>query len=246
MATELKFEAHIVNRATGGSSTKWDKGGKIDRIVRLRDGRLAVQEYKTNTASEDIGPSSDFWGRLRIDQQISMYYSAAQALGYPVETVLFDVTRKPGIRRFSATPPESRKFKKDGTIYANQREVDETPDEYIKRLHADITEQPDRYFQRQEIPRLPDDLKMFEVEVWQTKDQINAARMSGAWPRNTDACTRPDRPCPMKSPCWNGWRPGDVPPEGFRITNIIHPELEREHDNCTPETAAAETAAACG
>lgn len=243
VATELAFTLNLTNPATKSSSTKWKKAGKIDRIVRLQDGRLAVQEYKT--ATDEIRPSSDYWSRLRIDQQISMYYAAAKALGYDVQTVIYDATRKPTIRRCEATPPENRKYKKDGSLYANQREHDETPDEFIERLHADISERPDWYFQRQEIPRLKDDLTTFEIEVWQTKDQINTARAFGAWPRNTDACTRPDRPCAYKNPCWNGWRPGDSVPDGFEIVNNLHPELESDNDgNVTTETAA-ENAAAC-
>ncbi|TAK94533.1 hypothetical protein EPO05_06230 [Patescibacteria group bacterium] len=78
-----------------------DVAGKIDGIVRLGDGRLAVLEHKTT--SDDIAPApagkpaNPYWLRLRIDGQISMYFAAARAMGHDVRTVLYDVTAKPRI-----------------------------------------------------------------------------------------------------------------------------------------------------
>ena len=50
-----------------------------DRIVRLADGRLALQEYKTTT--KDTAPGGAYWARLRLDQQVSRYMLAARAEG---------------------------------------------------------------------------------------------------------------------------------------------------------------------
>lgn len=54
-----------------------------------------IKKYKVG---EDIQPDSDLWRRLQIDSQISMYVLAARRLGYPVECVLYNVTRKPTIK----------------------------------------------------------------------------------------------------------------------------------------------------
>src|SRR5690606_32440122 len=134
----------------------WRLAGKIDKIVRLPDGRTAIMEHKTT--SDSIASDSDYWARLRLDSQISLYVLAARELGYDVQTVLYDVVRKPRHERYRATPPELRKYKKDGTLYANQRERDETPQEFGQRVYQAMYTEFDSYFARQEIPRLESDL----------------------------------------------------------------------------------------
>lgn len=95
LEAERSFELPLVNPDTGKASRSFVLAGKIDGIVQLADGRIAVLEYKT--AGEDIGPDSNYWLRLRCDPQISQYVLAARALGYDVATVLYDVTRKPAM-----------------------------------------------------------------------------------------------------------------------------------------------------
>lgn len=96
LATELAFELPIINPATGGRTNNFVVAGKIDLIAILSDGREAVIESKTT--SDDLDPGSDFWKRLRIDSQISIYFSAAPTFGYGPETVLYDGIRKPTIK----------------------------------------------------------------------------------------------------------------------------------------------------
>ena len=123
VATEQPFEMPLVNPETGAPTPVWQLAGKIDRIVRLRDGRLALMERKTT--SKDFSPDADYWVQLHMDQQLSIYVIAARALGYDVATVLYDVTRRPALRPLKATPEESRKYTKAGALYANQRDQDE-------------------------------------------------------------------------------------------------------------------------
>lgn len=99
VATEHAFQVPLVNPATGAETPIFDLAGKIDGIVRLEDGRLAVKE--TKTTSDDLGIEAPLWRRLRIDHQISLYIHAARREGYDVATVLYDVVRKPTIQ---ATP----------------------------------------------------------------------------------------------------------------------------------------------
>jgi len=93
VASELPFELPIYNPVTNKADSVFVIAGKIDKIIKLADGRLAVMEHKTT--SDDIVVTSDYWRRLRIDIQISIYYLAARMLGYQVETILYDVVRKP-------------------------------------------------------------------------------------------------------------------------------------------------------
>ncbi len=223
VASELQFEIPILNPATEYASTIWMLAGKIDRIVKLPDGRLAVQEYKT--CQEDLSQDSDYWRRLRIDQQISLYVLAARALDYAIDTVLYDVIRKPTLQRYRTTPLENRKYTKDGRLYANQRERDETPEEYGDRITQDMGKRPDFYFARMEIPRLDQDLEEFRWELWQQQQAIRESQKSGRWFRNTSRCFKPYT-CEFVDICLNAVDPTNGLPNGFVRSETIHPELE--------------------
>lgn len=226
IATELEFHQPVTNPETGAKSRTFDQSGKIDRIVRLPDGRVAVQEYKTT--SMDIAPESDYWSRLKIDSQISGYMINARAIGHDVKTVLYDVTRKPALRPHRATPMESRKYKKDGTLYANQNEYDETPESYGRRIYEAVVSEPERYFRREEIVRLDADLHEHQYDVWGTQKAIRACQQSGTWPRNTGSCFGFGK-CEFFEICTSGISEQvlqGVVPEGFRIADRMHEELD--------------------
>lgn len=186
VASEQTFEMPLVNPDTGHPTPTWILAGVIDRIVRLPDGRLALMENKTT--SRDFSPGADYWLRLHLDQQLSIYLIAARHLGHDIDTILYDVTRRPQLRPLKATPEEARKYKKDGTLYANQRDRDETPEEYAGRVSADIAERPDHYFSRIEIARLDQDLEDTARELWEQQKTIRAMQRSNGWYRNPGAC----------------------------------------------------------
>jgi len=144
-------------------------------------------EHKTT--SSDITPGSKYWKRLRLDGQASNYNDAVKQLyGEEARGIIYDVIRKPTIWPLKATAVESRKFKKDGALYANQRDKDESPDEYSERLLADIAEKPEKYYQRGEVVRLESDVKAHAGDIWAIGEQIRNAQKTQRWPRNTDAC----------------------------------------------------------
>lgn len=99
VAAEMAFELPLLNPETGAASKVFALAGKIDGIVETADGRLGVKECKL--LSDELGEGSDLWPRLRIDHQISLYVIAARRLGFAVDHVLYDVSRKPTI---SPTP----------------------------------------------------------------------------------------------------------------------------------------------
>jgi len=228
VAVELEFNLPILNPDTGAKSRTFNMAGKIDAIayMPMLGARLAVVEHKTT--GDDISPGSDYWRRLRIDSQISQYMNAARRLGHEVETVLYDVIKKPGMRPYRATPMESRKYKADGTLYANQREHPETPDEWRARLAEDIAQRPDHYYQRVEIPRLDSDLKEFEAEMWQTAEMLREAKNKNRWPRNTGACIGFGR-CPYLDICATGIDISSLPLGMKRLDNV-NPELSGERE----------------
>jgi RecB family exonuclease len=223
VAVEREFNLPLVNPDTGAESRTFCLAGKIDRIVELPDGRLAVMETKTTSIALDDG--SDYWARLRLDSQISLYVYAARTLGFDVQTVLYDVTRKPAIAPLRATPSEKRRYTRDGKLYGNQRERDETPDEFAERLTSDIASRPEFYFARREIPRLEADLTEAQAEWWQQAHLLRDCQRSGRWFRNTSSCLQPYR-CPYTEICFAGAHPEDSVPSGFVQTDNIHPELK--------------------
>lgn len=228
--SEKGFELPLRDPATGTVDHLWRVAGKRDRIVRLADGRLALQEYKTTT--KDVGPGSAYWARLRLDQQVSRYMLAARAEGLDVTTVVYDVVKWPGIRPHSATAPEARRYTKDGKLYATQRLVDESPEEYGARMLTVVTGSPSDFMTRMEISRTDDDLAEFEQEQWDQVQMLNMARKRHMWFRNTAVCIDPFR-CDYLAICadrmWSNLAPGTPPPIGMKFGEK-HPELEAPKD----------------
>lgn len=114
--------------------------GKIDGLAILKDGRKALIEHKT--CGEDISAGAPYWERLRFNVQLSQYILAARANGWDVETVVYDVIRKPSIRVRQG----------------------ETPDEFGERLLADCRERPEFYFARREVAIIDDHIREFETQ----------------------------------------------------------------------------------
>lgn len=187
--------APIMNPATGRASRTWVLGGKLDAYVReIATGRKLVVEHKTT--SEPMGPGSDYFKRLRMDSQVSVYTTMTDA-----EAVLYDVLAKPTQRPAKATALEARKYKADGTLYANQRENDETPEEYFNRVVEAIAADPERYYARAEVVRFDSEIREHMADVWATAARIRDNQLVNAWPRNPEACVRFGRTCAYFAVC---------------------------------------------
>ena len=156
--------------------------------------RLVV-EHKTT--SSDITPGSTYWRKLTLDTQVSQYLGSTEG----VEGMLYDVIRKPGIKPFKATPEADRKYTKAGTLYAAQRERDETPEEYAVRLRADISEGPNKYYARGIIVRLPSERTEAARDTWLVAGSIRESMRLDAWPRNPGSCDAYGRTCDYWAVC---------------------------------------------
>jgi hypothetical protein len=239
VAVEQEFETELRNPATGVASRTWRLAGKIDVTVREADsGRALTVEHKTS--SEDISPGSEYWRRLRMDGQVSTYYAGAQSLGLDVEGCLYDVVGKPKLRPYKATPEASRKYKADGTLYANQRADDETSEEFRERLRADIAENPAAYFQRGEVVRLESEMEEAMFDLWQLGQQIREAELAKRAPRNPDSCVRYGRTCPYFDVCSGA---ASLEDPALFVKKEIHPELStaarpKEEDACQQQPSS--------
>lgn len=194
LSIEREYEHDLVNPDTGHPSRTYRFGGRLDAEVSI-GGRLLVMEHKTS--SDDIAPGSDYWRQKRIDAQASNYLAATGAEGN-----LYDVVKKPTIRQLKATPVESRKYTKEGKLYAAQRELDETPEEYEIRWGAQIAEKPDAFYQRGEVVRTADELAEAQRDRWDLGRQVAEGVRLNRFPRNTTACfPLAGSPCPFASVC---------------------------------------------
>lgn len=242
-ASEHPFQFPLVNPDTGARSTNFDFAGVIDGIVSLEDSRLAVLERKF--LGEDHGTDSDLQRRLRIDHQISLYVYAAREDGHPVETVLYDVIRKPSIKPTAVPVLDSRGLKivldlHGDRVMTNARKPRQTGNkdkgwtlqtrlmtvaEWGEKLNADIAERPNWYFNRIEVPRLDDEIDEACHELWQVQKTLREAQRTGRWFRtvNRNTCNF----CSYFELCSTKFNPEISPlPEGFEYVDDIHPELQ--------------------
>lgn len=225
VGVEDEFRCPLINAATMQPSRTWELAGKIDARLETLEAtpRRLIEEHKTT--SEDISPASDYWIKLQMNHQLSIYMLGAESLGWPPDGCLYDVVRKPTIRPYKATPEESRKYTKDGRLYANQREQDETPDEFRLRLRADIESDPEAYYQRREIPRTESQLAEFLSDCWAQAKGMRESHLAGRAARNPEACHATGYgPCPYWDHCSAGVRLEDYPTK-YRRLAFPHPEL---------------------
>ncbi len=233
--TEQRFELPICNPETGKATPSYRIAGRKDRVLRLSDGRNAVLE--TKTTSDSISPDSDYWKKLRLDQQVTLYLWAEQQEDATVETIIYDVVHMPGIRPKKLTKAEQK-------IHGVERETLEL---FEARLMRDIYERPDFYFARQEVPRLKSDIDEFLHELWQVQKDIRASELNGRHYRNTAACTVPYR-CQFLDIC-HDMHPLMLStlPEGFRCLDYLHPELlENPHAEPPADETAHDSTPAAG
>ena len=225
---QLVEPEQVWKKAIGGV----DCTGKIDRIVTLPDGRRAVMEYKTT--SRDISPGSMYWRRLKLNVQIGMYQHAADA-----DTVFYDVVRKPtikpkqvpllddeGLKIVVDDETGERVLKKNGDPRQSaaagmtlQSRI-ETPEEYGQRVHEQMVDDPERFFQRVECPRIEGDMAAVAADVRDVSRLVSL----DIYPRNANACDTYGK-CEYFELCVGNVEPGGGVPAGFVKLDTAHPEL---------------------
>lgn len=225
IAVEAQFHAPLINPDTGAASRTFEIAGKLDVIVRdRRDGLVKLVEHKTTAL--DVGPGSAYWKRLTLDAQVSLYFAGAKASGHDIAECIYDVIGKPALRPHKATPEESRKYTREGRLYANQRDADETPNEFRERLAAHVAENPNRYYQRGTVVRLEQEEIDAAHDLWSVARLIREAQLASRWPRNVDSCERWGASCAYWPVC-SGEAAIDDPTRYARVDNV-HVELDFE------------------
>jgi len=229
LAVECEFSVPLVNPETGAPSRTYELAGKIDVIVRdLRDGLVYLVEHKTTSLDHSAG--TDYWKILHVDSQISTYYAGAKALGYDVAGCVYDVLTRPAQRPLKATPVDARKFTKQGRLYANQRDTDETVEQFELRLLEAIATEPDHYYHRGTVVRLQAEEREAAFDVWQMARLIREADLAGRHPRNVDSCIRYSRACVFLPVCTGTASLDDT---------TLYRRAERTHEELSPKIEAA-------
>jgi PD-(D/E)XK nuclease superfamily len=185
VGVEVEFAAPLLDPDTMIESDDWYLRGKIDALAIDRStGELLIVEHKTSSA--DISPGSDYWRRLRLDSQISMYYDGARALGYEPTGIVYDVLAKPNLRLGGAT---------------KKRAQAETLEEFRERFSATIAENPNAIYARSRLVRFDHEIDEARRDVWATARQLDQAMRLGEHPRNPGACWKYGSMCEFFPVC---------------------------------------------
>lgn len=255
ITVEMPFRIPLRNPKSNRASRRFTLAGKIDGIVRLRPDSDAVAENKL--LGESLDSDSSLWRRLRIDQQVSIYLYAARQLGANVDTVLYNVTRKPTIRpeKVPLLDKEGLKVVLDTngervmTKQGTPRQTGDTSLGYVlqsrpmlisewgDKLTEDIAARPNFYYARREVPRTDDEIASVVQELWELSQTIGDAQKHNRWYRTVthDTCQF----CPFYGPCTEGFHhPSDPVPEGFEYVANVHPELGDHRVQAAPPTTA--------
>lgn len=157
-------------------------GTGLDDGVRVHgriDGRSsgALVEFKTTSSYIDAG--SMYWERVLDDRQIQTYLGALWSAGHTYSTVVYDVARKPMIKR---KPKESL-------------------EDYAGRLREAIAVDPEAYFQRREFNFTTEQVADTWRDLHSVAMQIPDSTELKDYPRAPRSCTAYGRACEYQPVC---------------------------------------------
>ena len=175
--------------------------GKIDAFIE-KDGDFFLIEHKSTTRWN--GDGAEYLHNLLWDEQPTNYLYAISRMredgtisAPEIKGVFYVIVEVPKLIPYVATPMEKRRYRRDGSLYANQHEFDETPEEYLLRCAAWYNEQPRvhthfEYRTGKEIDKQIADLNLV------FKDMVEAEKNETFY-RNPGACSIID--CPYRPKC---------------------------------------------
>ncbi len=206
---EIAFDLPLVHPVTGEVHPFFRRAGKIDLMLRLynKDGssRIALVEHKTTSDTAEEG--GDYMRRLTLDEQLSVYFDAAESMDLRPDVIVYDVLRKPSAAPKKAS--ENPKVKKDGTPYKNARLDDETPEAYGERLIELMSADPKKYIKQQPVYRFAEEMEAFRLEVWKQAEQMRVTIENDLFTHNSHACMQNYGACGYLPACEGSARLGD-------------------------------------
>jgi hypothetical protein len=166
-------------------------------------------EYKT-TSDYIATFGADYWLRLGLDAQLTLYAEAIRRTrGYRPE-ILYDVVRKPAGRPASKERVVRRNGESEDTYLARKAASKEDPHEFRARMMQTMAEAPYEYMVRHTISRTTDEANRLLSELAEIFQEMDGYK--GSYPRNDGACTAKYGVCPYLSVCTGV---GSLEEEGF-------------------------------
>ena len=147
---------------------------KIDGLVK-QNGKYWIRELKTTGMS-----FSQFENRCKSSPQCSLYTWAVRKSGIPVEGVIYDFIKKPLLRK----------------------RVNDTKDDFGKRIVDDMKTRPEFYFKRHYSYRSDEELELFQADITLTAKDMLERFKSNEWYRNPDACWNFNSACQYMPICF--------------------------------------------
>jgi hypothetical protein len=151
-------------------------------LIRKSDGKKVVRECKT-TASQILGYGS-YWGRLGIDGQIGLYANA-----FGVDSVIYDVLRKPQIRPSKVDKALAAKRLEEKGVDGRTATEDEILQAYSQRVSDLIADEPEAFHQWREIVITPLDHEVAARNLWESVRALRYAEESDCFPMHPGSCT---------------------------------------------------------
>ena len=116
---------------------------------------------------------------MSVSDQVTAYVYAWRRLGYPVEGVLFDVIKKPLLRKGST----------------------ENCGDFCARIWLDYKTNAKKYYTRHYEYRSDEDIKRWLKDIGKVISEIKAI-WKGKYYRNPDSCWNYNAECPYKKICF--------------------------------------------
>ena len=199
--------------------------GKIDGIIKFEGKSFSLEHKSTSHWGKD---GSEYLHNLLWDEQSTNYLYAYNRMledgiitGSELSGIFYVIVEKPTIKKCSATPPENRKYTKEGKLYAGQRERDETDEEYIDRVHEWYLAANRVHMSL--VYRTPADIAERIADLNLTIKDMVACERDGTFYRNPEACKI--LPCSYRCKCLDNVPDTDCL---FVTKSATHEELENE------------------
>jgi hypothetical protein len=184
------------------AEAEWERdgiGGKRDALLRHKTtGELYLVEHKT-TSEEVDNTGCDYWQRLAIDTQITLYQQDAEAKYGERVGILYDVIRKPSGGPQLKVRATRRKTETEEEYQARKESARESLPEFEDRLFAEMVAEPDKYLVRHEVHRTHDQATELLAEMRETVAEIDGYQ--GIYPRSDSACKSRYGVCPYLGVC---------------------------------------------
>lgn len=243
LMTGIVYTLPVLNPDTGAKTRVHELHGRIQRIVELDSGKIAIVDTRTTTSDTDA-PTSNYWQRHSMDARIGAAILGAREMGWSVDCVVLDVIKVPSIRGKKLTIEQTRTLVDTGVyldepydvtlldggiVQVNDEQVaaeqtknyftiTETPGMVGARIWREIMSAPNDYYKRKEVYRTQAELDDMTRDIYQMDRVFHFCRSNEFWPPNTASCIGFGT-CPMLPLCNAGYKHGDPLPEGFTINH---------------------------